>query len=114
MRAAISARSSKRIRVIRSAFRSAASLQAQGPRSSRRAIATALDWKAASRPSPVAFWSTKTTTPTATSDSPATTAAPLRPLASRIPAPQSAAGQISESEKPKPRRAIAPASPSVT
>ena len=65
--------------------RSAASRQAQGPSTSSSAIATALDSKAASRPSAVAFWSTKTTTPTATSDRPATTAAPLRPLASRIP-----------------------------
>ena len=48
-------------------------------------------------------------TPTATSERPTTTGAPLRPRASRIPAPQSAAGQISESENPKPRSAIAPA-----
>ena len=114
MRAAISARSSERIRATRSELRSAASLQAQGPRTSRSVIATALDWKAASRPSDVAFWSTKRITPTATSERPATTEAPCRPRASRIPAPQSAAGQISESEKPKPRSAIAPATASAT
>ena len=55
---------------MRSASRSAASRQAHGPSTSRSAIATALDWKAASRPSDVAFWSTKTITPTATSDKP--------------------------------------------
>ena len=87
MRAAISARSSKRIRAIRSAFRSAASLQAQGPRTSRRAIATALDWRPRRGRPRSHSWSTKTTTPTATSDSPATTAAPRLPLAERDPRP---------------------------
>jgi hypothetical protein len=38
----------------------------------------------------------------------------VRPRASKIPAPQSAAGQISASENPKPRSAIAPAIASAT
>ena len=103
-----------RIRAVRSESRSAASRQAHGPSTSSSAIATALDSKAASRPFEVAFWSTNTITPTAASERPTTSGAPLRPRASRIPAPQSAAGQISESENPKPRSAIAPASARAT
>ena len=114
MRAAISARSCERMRAVRSASRSAASRQAQGASTSTSAIATALDLKAASRPDSVAFRSTKTITAIAISERPATRGTPVRPRARTIPAPHRTAGQIKESEKPKPRSAIAPATASAT
>ena len=72
---------------MRSASRSAASRQAHGPSTSRSAIATVLDSKAVPRPFDVAFWSTNDDHSDGDERETDHDRAPLRPRASRIPAP---------------------------